>query len=68
MAKMKPFAPALYCNRPKPHPVQVEEQREEPVVLGPRKGPSPETLRELARYAEAGRIGDFPDDDAPSRE
>jgi hypothetical protein len=68
MAKMKPFDPALYRNRPKTPAIHIAEQSEEPVVLVPRKGPSPETLRELARYAEAGRIGDFPDDDAPSRE
>ena len=42
-------------------PMSAEEKAEfEAELMNPnkRKGPSPETLAELARYAKSGRLGD----------
>lgn len=46
-------------------PPMSPEERAELMDVSKRKGPSPETLAELARYAESGRLGTSDEDNIP---
>lgn len=61
MAKLLPIdqRPPQYVPDPMPElPPMSPEEEAELMNHGTRKGPSPETLAELAHYAESGRLGD----------